>query len=36
MWIISEAGHCGGHIVRPEEYAARLVAFFDTAFGIVR
>jgi fermentation-respiration switch protein FrsA (DUF1100 family) len=35
-WVIPEATHCDGPDVRPEEYAARLVAFFDAAFGITR
>jgi fermentation-respiration switch protein FrsA (DUF1100 family) len=36
LWIIPEATHCDGPTVRPEEYAARMVAFFDAAFGITR
>ena len=36
MWVIPEAYHCDGPAVRPEEYAARLVEFFDTAFQIQR
>jgi hypothetical protein len=36
MWIIPEATHCDGPRVRPDEYAARMIAFFDAAFGIVR
>ncbi|MFZ5878954.1 MAG: alpha/beta hydrolase [Chloroflexota bacterium] len=35
-WVIPEATHCDGPLQRPEEYAARLVAFFDQAFGIER
>lgn len=35
-WIIPEAVHCDGPAHRPEEYAARMVEFFDTAFGIQR
>jgi dienelactone hydrolase len=35
-WIISEAFHCDGPARRPEEYAQRMVEFFDTAFGITR
>ncbi len=35
-WIIPEATHCDGHARRPEEYAARMIKFFDTAFGITR
>jgi dienelactone hydrolase len=36
LWVIPEAYHCDGPSVRPEEYAARLVEFFDTAFRIQR
>lgn len=35
-WIIPEAVHCDGPAHRPEEYAERMVEFFDTAFGIKR
>jgi pimeloyl-ACP methyl ester carboxylesterase len=35
-WIIPEAVHCDGPNHRPEEYARRMVEFFDTAFGITR
>jgi uncharacterized protein len=35
-WIIHEATHCDGPFVRAEEYTARMVNFFDTAFGIPR
>lgn len=35
-WIISEATHCDGPARRPEEYARRMVEFFDTTFGITR
>lgn len=35
-WVIPEATHCDGPRVRPEEYAAKMVAFFDEAFGIER
>jgi uncharacterized protein len=35
-WIIPEATHCDGPRVRPEEYAMRMIAFFDAAFGIER
>jgi pimeloyl-ACP methyl ester carboxylesterase len=31
IWIIPEAGHGGGPEARPEEYAERLVSFFDAA-----
>jgi len=36
VWIIPEATHCDGLALRPEEYTARLVRFFDAAFGIDR
>jgi hypothetical protein len=36
MWIIPEAGHCGGPKTIPEEYASKMIAFFDEAFGIDR
>ncbi len=36
MWIITEAHHCDGPKVRPDEYAAKMIAFFDAAFGIAR
>ncbi|MFZ5856688.1 MAG: alpha/beta hydrolase [Chloroflexota bacterium] len=36
MWIIPEAGHCGGPKTIPEEYASKMIAFFDEAFGISR
>ena len=36
LWIIPEATHCDGPALRPEEYAARMVAFFDAALGIAR
>ncbi|MBN2119352.1 MAG: alpha/beta fold hydrolase [Anaerolineales bacterium] len=35
-WIIPEAYHCDGPVHRPEEYAERMVKFFDAAFGITR
>ncbi|MCC6300811.1 MAG: alpha/beta fold hydrolase [Anaerolineales bacterium] len=35
-WVVPEAVHCDGHAHRPGEYAARMVEFFDTAFGITR
>jgi len=35
-WVIPEAVHCDGPIHRPEEYAERMVEFFDTTFGITR
>lgn len=36
LWLLSDAGHCGGPRARPEEYATRMVEFFDTAFDIQR
>ncbi len=36
VWIIPEAYHCDGPIQRPDEYAARLVKFFDAAFDVKR
>ena len=35
-WVISEAIHCDGPAHRPDEYAERMIEFFDTAFGITR
>jgi pimeloyl-ACP methyl ester carboxylesterase len=35
-WVIPEAFHCDGPARRPDEYAERMVEFFDTAFGITR
>ncbi len=35
-WVIPEAVHCDGPNYRPDEYAERMVKFFDAAFGIVR
>ncbi len=36
VWIIPEAVHCDGPFHRPDEYAERMVQFFDTTFGITR
>jgi pimeloyl-ACP methyl ester carboxylesterase len=36
FWVIPEAFHCDGPWQRPEEYARRMIAFFDAAFGIER
>ena len=36
LWVISESVHCHGPQVKPEEYATRMVEFFDTAFDIER
>jgi uncharacterized protein len=35
-WIIKEATHCNGPVVRADEYSARMINFFDSAFGITR
>jgi pimeloyl-ACP methyl ester carboxylesterase len=35
-WIVPEAVHCDGPVHRPDEYAERMVEFFDTTFGITR
>ncbi|MFT3891874.1 MAG: alpha/beta hydrolase [Anaerolineales bacterium] len=35
-WIVPEAVHCDGPNHRPDEYARRMVEFFDTAFGITQ
>jgi pimeloyl-ACP methyl ester carboxylesterase len=34
VWVIAEALHCDGPAVRPEEYATRMVDFFDAGLGI--
>jgi pimeloyl-ACP methyl ester carboxylesterase len=34
VWVIEEAYHCDGPKKRPEEFAARLIGFFDAAFGV--
>jgi dienelactone hydrolase len=36
LWVLPDAGHCGGPQARPDEYASRMVEFFDTAFEIQR
>jgi pimeloyl-ACP methyl ester carboxylesterase len=36
VWVIPEATHCDGPVRRPDEYAERMVNFFDTSFGITR
>jgi len=33
-WVIPEATHCDGPARRPDEYAGRMIEFFDTTFGI--
>jgi pimeloyl-ACP methyl ester carboxylesterase len=32
LWIIPEAYHCDGPVQRPDEYATRMIGFFDAAF----
>ncbi|CAG0944475.1 Quorum-quenching protein AidA [Anaerolineae bacterium] len=32
VWIIPEAYHCDGPAQRPDEYATRMIGFFDAAF----
>lgn len=36
FWVIPEATHCDGPVQRPEEYARRMIEFFDAAFEIER
>ena len=36
VWVIPEAYHCDGPQRRPDEYADRLVSFFDQAFDLVQ
>jgi fermentation-respiration switch protein FrsA (DUF1100 family) len=36
IWVIPESLHCNGPAVRPEEYARRMIGFFDDAFGVSR
>jgi pimeloyl-ACP methyl ester carboxylesterase len=36
LWVIPEATHCDGPSQRPEEYAERMLAFFDQAFHLSR
>lgn len=36
MWVIQEAIHCDGPSQRPEEYARRMLEFFDDSFNISR
>lgn len=33
VWVIDEAFHCDGPAYYPEEYAARMISFFDAALG---
>lgn len=32
VWVIPEAYHCDGSVQQPEEYAKRMIGFFDAAF----
>jgi pimeloyl-ACP methyl ester carboxylesterase len=34
QWVIENAGHVGGPAIIPEEYTARMLAFFDAAFAV--
>lgn len=36
VWVIEEAYHCDGPAHRPDEYAERMVDFFDAAFADAR
>ncbi len=36
LWVIPEALHCDGPGVRPDEYAARMIEFFESSFDIAR
>jgi len=36
LWVIPEATHCDGPSQRPEEYARRMLEFFDKAFKIAQ
>jgi uncharacterized protein len=36
LWNIPETGHGGGWSARPQEYAERILAFFDEAFATTR
>jgi fermentation-respiration switch protein FrsA (DUF1100 family) len=36
LWVLPDAGHCGGPRATPEEYAQRMVEFFNTAFDMQR
>jgi len=35
-WVIPEATHCDGPNFRPDEYAERMMEFFDNAFWITK
>ncbi|MFN2152755.1 MAG: acyl-CoA thioester hydrolase/BAAT C-terminal domain-containing protein, partial [Anaerolineales bacterium] len=34
VWVIDEAYHCDGPVQRPDEYAERMIQFFDAAFDV--
>jgi len=34
VWVIDEAYHCDGPEKRPDEYATRMIGFFDAAFDV--
>ena len=34
VWIIPEAVHCDGPDVQPELYAQKMIAFFNSVFGL--
>jgi fermentation-respiration switch protein FrsA (DUF1100 family) len=36
LWVIPEATHCDGPSQRPQEYARRMLEFFDQTFKIAR
>jgi fermentation-respiration switch protein FrsA (DUF1100 family) len=36
VWVIPESLHCNGPAVRPDEYARRMIGFFDESFGVSR
>ncbi len=36
IWVIEEAFHCDGPKRQPVQYAARMIGFFDAAFGVQR
>jgi dipeptidyl aminopeptidase/acylaminoacyl peptidase len=36
LWIVPEAYHCDGPARQPEEYARRMLEFFDDKFNVLR
>jgi pimeloyl-ACP methyl ester carboxylesterase len=34
IWVIPEARHCDGPRLRPGEYSSRMLAYFNSAFGL--